>query len=489
MKNRLSGDRGRIFAALLLAVVLWYFVSGSQSSNIAAAGTHGVNNKNIFVEIVKKEQPAVVNIYTTQNAKRRPQRGGPFDQFDPNDPYREFLERFFGFQGPSVPRRSLGSGFIIDKEGYIFTNNHVVEKADEIRVKLNNGKEYVAKIVGTDPKTDLGLIKIEPEEDLPTVDMGDSDNLQVGEWVIAIGNPFGLSQTVTVGVISALARFIGQGPYDNFIQTDASINPGNSGGPLINIEGKVIGINAAILPGRQGGNIGIGFAIPINMAKNILEDLKSGKGVRRGWLGVVIQNLTPELAKALGLDETEGALVSDVAKDGPAEKAGIKQGDVITSFNGEKIKSYDVLPRVVASRKPGDSAEVVVLRNGKRKTFDITLGNLKTGEKQMAKKEGEEESEELGINVRDITPELARALKLKSEEGVVVVEVDQGGAAAKAGLRRGDIIEKMNHNETKNVDDFKEELDKSKDDEPILLVVRRGDSSTFMVIPPRKGEN
>ncbi|MBI5638308.1 MAG: trypsin-like peptidase domain-containing protein, partial [Nitrospinae bacterium] len=316
----------KVFAAAAVAGIIGYLAGENRTAEIAMAASPAKPSvsvadpgaKNIFVDIVKREKPAVVNIYTTQTPKQPHLQRGPRGQYDPNDLFNEF----FGNQMPQMPRHSLGSGFILDKEGYIFTNNHVVERADEIKVKLNSGKEYDAQIVGTDPETDIALIKIQGDKDLPVVDLGDSDRLEVGEWVIAIGNPFGLSQTVTVGVVSALGRDIGAGRYDNYIQTDASINPGNSGGPLINIDGKVIGINGAILPGNQGGNIGIGFAIPINMAKQILADLKGKKGVSRGWLGVIIQAITPELQKALKLKNNTGALVGGLAPGGPAEGAG-----------------------------------------------------------------------------------------------------------------------------------------------------------------------
>ncbi|MEE8484011.1 MAG: DegQ family serine endoprotease [Nitrospinota bacterium] len=485
MNRFLDNDRIKLLTTVIAAGVLAYFTGFAGSPDAAFAEFLDKNGKSIFIDVVKKEKPAVVNIYTTQTPKftqRRPKNQRP------NDPYRDFLERFFGEQTPVVPRRSLGSGFIIDKEGYIFTNNHVVEKADEIRVKLDDGTEYQARIIGTDPKTDLALIKIDPEGSLPTVELGNSDDLEVGEWVIAIGNPFGLSQTVTVGVVSALARYIGSGPYDNYIQTDASINPGNSGGPLLNIKGEVVGINAAILPGSGGGNIGIGFAIPINMAKNILDDLKTGKGVRRGWLGVVIQSLTPELAEALGMKDTGGALVSNVAENGPAIKAGLKRGDVIIEFAGEKIKSHDVLPRIVASHKPGEKISVSVIRDGKTKSFTLELGSLEKGEKQMAKREGQATYEGLGILVRDITPETARMFQLTTDRGVVVFNVDPAGPAAAAGLRRGDVIEQVNRKEVLGVDDFSKELSKADEGSPVLFVVRRGNQSTFMVIKPQKME-
>ncbi len=481
----------KVFAAVVVAGIIGYLAGGNHSAEIASAASAAkpstavanANSKNIFVDIVKREKPAVVNIYTTQTPKRpriphgqQGQGGDPFDLFN----------EFYGNEMPQVPRHSLGSGFIIDKEGYIFTNNHVVERADEVKVKLNNGKEYDAQIVGTDPETDIALIKIQADKDLPVVDLGDSDQIDVGEWVLAIGNPFGLSQTVTVGVVSALGRDIGAGRYDNYIQTDASINPGNSGGPLIDINGKVIGINGAILPGNQGGNIGIGFAIPINMAKQILNDLKGKKGVSRGWLGVVIQAITPELQKAFKLKSSDGALVGGVAQGGPADKAGIKRGDVITKFSGKEVKDSRDLPRFVAEQKPGTTVELELDRNGKKMTFKVALGDLREGEKSyQATTRGEESYDDLGIVVSDITPEIEKGLGLsKGSKGVAVTGIDPRGAAAQAGIQRGDIIEEVNRQPSLNVGQFNDALSKVPADEAVLFTVRRGNGSTFIVIQP-----
>ena len=499
--NRWSGYDGRkIFAAVAVAAIIGFLAGDSRSARLAVAASKNAtppapsasaaskSAKNPFVDIVKREKPAIVNIYTTQNTKQS-QKHHQF-KADPNeqvDPYHDFLEKFFGQQMPQqTPRKSLGSGFIIDKEGYILTNNHVVERADEIRVRLDSGKEYEAQIIGTDPETDIALIKVKPDtNNLPAVELGDSDACEVGEWVIAIGNPFGLSQTVTVGVVSALGRDIGAGRYDNYIQTDASINPGNSGGPLINIEGKVIGINGAILPGNQGGNIGIGFAVPINMVKDIIADLKSTKGVSRGWMGVSLQNvITPELSKALKLSTSEGALVGDVTPDSPADKAGLKRGDVIVKFDNKEVKSSQALPRMVAKNKLGSTVEVVVARNGDRKTYKITLGDLKAGEKKAQQPRGEETYEELGIVVHDVTPEIEKSLDLKGVKGVVISDIDPRGAAAQAGMQRGDVIEELNRSPVANVAEFGEAMSKVKAGESVLFTVRSGKTSTFIVVQP-----
>ncbi len=481
----------KVFAAAAVAGIIGYLVGENHLAEIALAASPAkpsaavadVGSKNIFVDIVKREKPAVVNIYTTQTPKRPRMPHGPQGQGDPFDLFNEF----YGGQMPQMPRHSLGSGFIIDKEGYIFTNNHVVERADEIKVKLNNGKEYDAQIVGADPETDIALIKVQADKDLlPVVDLGDSDQIEVGEWVLAIGNPFGLSQTVTVGVVSALGRDIGAGRYDNYIQTDASINPGNSGGPLINIDGKVIGINGAILPGNQGGNIGIGFAIPINMAKQILADLKGKKGVSRGWLGVIIQGITPELQKALKLKTNAGALVGGVAQGGPAETAGIKRGDVIMKFGGKEVKDSRDLPRFVAEQKPGTAVELELDRGGKKMNFKVTLGDLREGEKSyQAATRGEESYDDLGIVVSDITPEIEKGLGIsKGLKGVAVTGIDPRGVAAQAGIQRGDLIEEVNRQPTPNVGQFNDALSKVPADEAVLFSVRRGNSSTFIVIQP-----
>ncbi|MEE9304910.1 MAG: DegQ family serine endoprotease, partial [bacterium] len=403
-----------------------------------------------FIEISKAKRPAVVNISTTQVLKqviRRPRRRMPGGE---QDPWREFFERFYEGIPEQRTRHSLGSGIIYDKEGYIITNNHVVERASEIKVKLHDGSEYDAKVIGTDPKTDLALIKIEADKPLPTLTLGDSDALQVGEWVIAIGNPFGLEHTVTVGVVSAKGRVIGTGPYDDFIQTDASINPGNSGGPLLNTSGEVVGVNTAIVAAGQG----IGFATPSNIARRVIEDLRTKGSVVRGWLGVVIQRMSPDLAKSFGLEENTGALVAEIVEDSPAQKAGIKRGDVIIKFNGAEIKTMDVLPRRVAATRPGKKATVTILRDGKKKSLKVTIGTLE--EKKIAKARFTEE--ELGITVQEITRELAEHFDLETREGVIVSDVDRSGPAWEGGIRRGDIVLEVNRQTIKTMKDYRQAL-------------------------------
>ena len=427
-----------------------------------------------FIEVAKAKKPAVVNISTTQVLKqmiRRPRRRMPGGE---QDPWREFFERFFEGIPEQRTRHSLGSGIIYDKEGYIITNNHVVERASEIKVKLHDGSEYDAKVIGTDPKTDLALIKIEADKPLPTLTLGDSDALQVGEWVVAIGNPFGLEHTVTVGVVSAKGRVIGTGPYDDFIQTDASINPGNSGGPLLNTSGEVVGVNTAIVAAGQG----IGFATPSNITRRVIEDLRTKGSVVRGWLGVVIQRMSPDLAKSFGLEENTGALVAEIVEDSPAQKAGIKRGDVIIKFNGTEIKTMDVLPRRVAATRPGKKATVTILRDGKKKSLKVTIGTLE--EKKIAKARFTEE--ELGITVQEITRDLAEHFDLETREGVIVSDVDRSGPAWEGGIRRGDIVLEVNRQTIKTMKDYRLALKKYAGKGTVLLLVRRGGNTLYVAI-------
>jgi serine protease Do len=435
---------------------------------------------NLFVELAKRVKPGVVNISTKKVVKGG---GRVFRQFSPpsreKDPFRDFFgedffNRFFG----DVPQRdfvqrSLGSGFIIDKEGYIITNNHVIEGASEIHVRLSTAKEYEAEVIGRDPKTDLALIKIKSWNHLPVVELGDSDKLEIGEWVMAIGNPFGLSQTVTVGIVSAKGRVIGSGPYDDFIQTDASINPGNSGGPLFNLNGEVVGINTAIVASGQG----IGFAIPINEAKEIIPQLKKKGKVTRGGIGVYVQKMTPELAKSFGLEKSKGALVADVIPGGAADSGGIRRGDVIVKFGGKEIDEMNELPRIVASTPVGREVEVEVLREGKPLVLKLKVGELKDEGQAPAE---EKAKIELGMSVQEITPEIARQLQLKDPGGVVVSQVEPGSAAEEAGVQRGDIIREMNGQPIRRLSDYQNAVGKSKKDEVIRLLIKRGERSLYL---------
>jgi serine protease Do len=390
----------------------------------------------------------------------------------------EFWQRFFGGRVPRGPQRQsgLGSGFIIDSNGTILTNYHVVDGAQKITITLSDGKSYEAKVIGKDQKSDIAVIKIDAGRNLPAVTLGDSDRLEVGEWVMAIGNPFGLDHTVTSGIVSAKGRQIGAGPYDNFIQTDASINPGNSGGPLINLRGEVVGINTAIFS-QSGGNIGIGFAIPTNSVKELLPQLKDKGKVVRGYLGTTVQKITPEIADSLSLKQARGALVAEVMKDSPAERAGVKTGDVIVEFDHKEVKDSADLPLQVARVSPGTTVQVKVLRDGKEATLALTVGEMKENEVVASVQEGD-----LGMSVQPVTPELAQRMDLDRSEGLVITAVKRGSAAEEAGLRSGDVITQMNRRPVKNLADYNRELTASDQGKSILLLVRRGQASIFLAL-------
>ena len=432
-----------------------------------------------FAELVDKSSVSVVNIVAVK-VMRGPAQGA--EPFGSQDPMRDFFERFFGRQMPQEYRQSaLGTGFVIDKAGLILTNNHVVEQTEELKVRLSDDKEYQAEIVGRDPKTDLALIKIKSDQPLVPLVLGDSDRLKVGDWVVAIGNPFGLGNTVTAGIISAKYRQIGGGPYDNFIQTDASINPGNSGGPLLNMDGKVIGINSAIFS-QSGGNIGIGFAIPSNMAKQLLPQLKEGK-VRRSWIGVMIQDITPVLKDKLGLTTEEGALVSDVVAGGPADKAGVKRGDVIVQFDGKTIRSSRDLPFVVASTPIGNTSAVEVMRDGQQLMLKIKTEELKEDAQAAAPSEARRQ---LGLQVQDITPDMAKAYGLSRTSGVVIVGVEEDSPAQEAGLAPGGIIVEIDKNPVKDVAMLNRLLAGYQAGHTILFLIDRGGTTIFVTVAVKK---
>jgi serine protease Do len=441
-----------------------------------------------FASLAERLSPVVVNISTTSETKQEvPQfhgPGGPQWPFGEGEPhgFGEPFQRFFGPmpQPRSFRQRSLGSGFIIDTDGDILTNNHVVENADEIVVRLSDGKDFKATVVGKDPKTDIALVRIENAPDLSPVTLGDSDKLKVGAWVMAIGNPFGLDHTVTAGIVSAKGRFIGAGNYDDYIQTDAAINPGNSGGPLINLSGEVVGINSAIFS-RTGGNIGIGFAVPINIAKELLPQLKEKGKVTRGWLGVLIQKVTPEIAESLGLEEARGALVADGVKDGPAAAAGIKVGDVIVEYDGQPVHESNELPLMVARTPIGKEVAVKVLRGKESKDIQVAIAELKDEEVASA---GAAEGEKLGLTVQTLTPEIAQNLGVTDVKGVVVTSVESGSVADDAGLRRGDIVLEVNRRTVEDVDDYRKALRESEKGKNVLFLVRRGDNTIFLALKP-----
>jgi len=424
--------------------------------------------------LFKSVSPTVVNISTTQVVRlNRPRMRSPFG---PQDPFEDFWNNFFGNMPREQKRKSLGSGFMVSDDGYILTNNHVVEKADEITVTLLDKEEFKAKVVGTDPKTDIALIKIDSGKKLPYARLGDSEKLEIGEWVLAIGNPFGLGHTVTAGIVSAKGRIIGSGPYDDFIQTDASINPGNSGGPLFNLKGEVVGINTAIIQGGQG----IGFATPIHLAKSVLGQLKEKGKVTRGWLGVYIQRLTPEMAESLNVPGKKGALVADVTKDGPAEKAGIRSGDVIVAFNGKEIADEHELPQAVATTKPGKKVDVKIIRDGKQQTVPVTIAEM---EGESAQKAGKPDlTKGLGLTVQDITPEVARHFDVENRNGVLVSAVESGSPAEDAGFQEGDIIRQINRQPVKDTAAFQKVMKSLKGEKTILFLVERGDARIFLAV-------
>jgi serine protease Do len=438
-----------------------------------------------FADLAEKLSPTVVNIYTTQTIQvsSSPHQFFFPDEMEIPEPFR----RFFGIpdmpeQAPKreMKRTSLGSGVIVSGDGYILTNNHVVEDADEINVTLTNFEEYKATIVGRDPKSDVALIKIEPKADLPYVTFGDSDKLRVGEWVLAIGNPFGLQKTVTAGIVSAKGRSINNESYGNFIQTDASINPGNSGGPLFNLNGEMVGVNTAIFS-RSGGNIGIGFAIPVNMAKNVFAQLKEHGKVTRGWLGVMIQQVTPELAQNFGLDRPIGALVGQVVADSPAEKAGLKAGDVIIEYNGKEVSQMSMLPAMVANTNVGEKAKLVLIRDGKKQNITVEIGKLEDEEPVVAGTETGT-SKKLGITVQELTPKLAESLGMEETQGLIITDINAGSAAAEAGIQRGDIILEINREKVESVAQYKKALQAAQEKNTILLLIKRDQHTRFVVV-------
>ena len=430
-----------------------------------------------FVTLSKQVRPLVVHISSTPSTQSST-GPGPFRD---DDPFSDFWRRFFGERFPRspapTPRRSVGSGFIVDPSGYILTNDHVVEEGQDLIAKLSDGSEHRARVAGRDPKTDIALIKIDVERTLPVVELGDSAALEVGEWVLAIGNPFGLEHTVTSGIVSAKGRRIGAGPYDNFIQTDASINPGNSGGPLINMRGEVVGVNTAIFS-RGGGNIGIGFAIPINMVKGLLSQLKDQGKVTRGWLGVVIEDVNAETADALGMSEAQGALVANVAKGSPAEAAGVQVGDVIVGFEGAAVKKSSELSLIVARTPVGRVVDVTIVRNGQHVSVDVQIGRL--GDDEVAGTV--EDGSALGLTVREMTREFSRSPETRDREGVVVTAVESGGPADQAGIRVGDVILEIDRKRTGGLKDFRKVVGELSKGNGILFLIRREDTTIFLAL-------
>jgi serine protease Do len=478
-------------AAMLVGAVLTHQVERPQTAMarsaepaVAAEDRAPGVGLNTFRDLARTLTPGVVNISTSTVVRSRY-----------HDPFRDFfgddlMDRFFGPRGGDGDRqtqRALGSGFIIDKDGYVLTNRHVVEGADKISVTLADGKTYDAKLVGKDARTDIALVKIEPKESLTTLPLGNSDQTEVGEWVMAIGNPFGLGgNSVTVGVISFKGRDIPnlgtRGTSVQMLQTDASINPGNSGGPLINTRGEVIGINTLIITQGPQQSAGVGFAVPINVAKDVVPQLREKGKVIRGWLGVVIQPLTDDLARSYGLKEAKGAVVNDVTPGSPADKAGLKTEDVILAADGNVIEDSAALSRYISGKAPGTTVSLKVYSRGSDHTVTVTLGTFPD---ETAQSEGgaQEGRAQLGMTLRDLTPDLAERLELpRGTKGAVVMDVEAGEAAEDAGLQRGDVIVSVNSRAIDGVDAFEAEIAKAKAEGLARLRIRRGTSHLFLVL-------
>jgi serine protease Do len=501
IRQRLTRTSAAVVAAGVLVIgAAWHGFAADQPTAKAAATVttpiaHAIaGGRDTYADVVDVAAPAVVTIRTTGKAQVSPTA---FDGQDPDD----LLRRFFGDQfgdrgqrrGPRAPRqRALGSGVIITTDGYILTNNHVVENADEIKVDLTDDRTLTAKLVGTDKPSDLALLKVNATN-LHTLPLGNSDAVKVGDVVLALGNPMGIGQTVTMGIISAKGRStsVGDGGYEDFLQTDAPINHGNSGGALVNTKGELVGINSQILSSNDG-NIGIGFAIPSNMAKNVMEQLRTSGKVTRSQLGVTVQPVTSDLAESLGLKQTQGVIVSSVGAGSAAEKAGVKRGDVIESFNGQKVHDTNTLRNRVAEAGPGKTAEIVIARDGSEKTLKVTLDEAnpdkiaRRGERDDATGESDDKAA-LGVSVAPLTPEVRERARVPQDaKGLLVQDVNPDGRAALAGVQPGDVIQEVNRQPVTSVDDLRAALKKSSDRPTLLLINRRG-NDLFVTVRPANG--
>ncbi len=473
--------------SVFAVIALFTLLLGGSLSSPALAKDNGLQSLResgqAFREVAKQVSPAVVYIQVEKEIESsqmsNPFGGTPFGE--------EFFRRFFGEpprqgqpkQGPKRRSSGQGSGFIISADGYIMTNNHVVGDADKVTVQMLDGREYTAEIIGTDAPTDVALIKIDAEEKLPFLKLGNSDRLEVGDWVLAFGNPFGLSHTLTAGIVSAKGRTgIGLTDYENFIQTDAAINPGNSGGPLVNLDGEVIGMNTAIFS-RSGGYMGIGFAIPINMVKNIRAQLVEHGSVTRGRLGVYIQDLNKDLAESFELKQTKGILVAQVVEGSPAEDADLKQGDVILELDGQQVEKVATFRNKIAMTRPGTEVELLILRDGKQKKIKVEIGTLEAADKESPA--GSKKLPKLGMSLQKLTDELAEQLGYEGAEGVLVAAVEAGSLADRAGISRGDLIEEVNRQPVTEPNQVKELIKESKK-KTVLLLVRQGDASRYLAL-------
>ncbi len=485
--SNLNLIRSRVRAAALVAAVL-------STAPAAVGGASASSAPETFADLAENLSPAVVNISTAQRVDA-PQGGpeippgGPFE-----DLFKDFFEQLPQQRGPRSVQ-SLGSGFVISADGYVVTNNHVIEEADEITVNFPDGMSLPATLIGRDPKTDIAVLKVETESSLPFVSFGDSEISRVGDWVLAIGNPFGLGGSVSAGIISARNRDINAGPYDDFIQTDAAINRGNSGGPLFNMAGEVIGVNTAIIS-PSGGSIGIGFSVPSALAKNVVAQLKEFGETRRGWLGVRIQTVTPELADGLGLEEPSGALVAGVSENGPAAKAGIETGDVVMRFDGKEVLEMRDLPRIVAETPVNESVRVVLWRDGQTMTVLVEVGLLEEGETRIENaslRSGDDAGADvLGMTLKSLTDQVRSRFGIDREvEGVLVAAVEEGGSAAEKGVRAGDVLVEVAQEPVTSPADALEKIEQAREtgakedggSKPVILLLNSGGDLRFVGVP------
>ncbi len=486
MRRKILSVTAILLVGFLLGGLAFYFIgkmTGQRIGYLPYPVPHVprqiMETSKAFSEIVSVVSPAVVNISTTKVFKR---------DTDPllEDPFFDFFRPFHDFRIPKKwKEQSLGSGVIVSADGYIITNNHVVEKSDEIKVTLLDKRSFRGRIIGSDPKTDIAIVKIDANN-LPMVPWGDSEKLRVGEFVLAIGNPYGLSHTVTMGIISAVGRAnVGIADYEDFIQTDAAINPGNSGGPLVNIKGELIGINTAIFS-RTGGYQGIGFAVPSNMVRPLMSQLIQKGKIIRGWLGVTIQEMTPELSRKFSLEKSRGALVSDVAKRSPAEKAGIMRGDILLELDGKEIRDVASLRNMVAQSKVGSDVSIKLLRSGKEYTVRLIIAELPREVAEVTPNQMPDESEIgalTGLTVMGLTKEIAKQLGFsKDEKGVVVVRVEPASPADEAGIKKGDVIKEIDRKQVNNLEDFNRIASATKKSETILLFIARGDKKFYVTL-------
>jgi serine protease Do len=466
----------RIVLVIAIAVVVWARPAPADAQTPRALEVLQ-SLEDAFVAVADRVTPAVVNVSVKARRVQAPERpGGGEPRPDP-----EPFERFFRRRPPREDRRASGSGVIVDTQGYILTNHHVVDEPGEIEVRLSDDRKFRATVVGRDSKTDLAVLKVElaAGTSLPVAELGDSDALRIGQWAIAIGNPFGLDRTVTAGIVSATGRTrVGVATYEAFIQTDASINPGNSGGPLCNLRGQVIGINTAIVSSGQG----IGFSIPINLARDIMRQLIDKGRVVRGWLGIVIQDLTPELAQGFGVPAGSGVVVADVQKGGPADQAGVRSGDIITAFGGAPIKDVTELQKRVAAVEPGRPTPLAVLRDKAPLTLTVAIGEQPGEETVVAREQGEPHEAMLGLQVETLTSELASRLSLTVSTGVIVTGVAPGSSADQAGMRPGDVILEVNRKPVAGVDDFRRLLAETAPGTPVPVYLQRGGGKNEYVV-------